>query len=392
VSKLDYPLFHLTFEVFTMLGAFLIYTVSNLSLKLHSNNFISIIGPGMFVVSLITFLHGVTYKGMNLLTSVGGTNLPTQLWLVINYVLAVSLLVALLMHNRKINIYVLTAIYLTVGGFLTILCFAGLFPTAYIEGKGLTPFKVASEYFFIATYVFDLVYIYRTKRFLNRNFNNNLMISISLLVLSGLFFTVYSDVYGITNFIGHYLRLISFFVLYMAIVVESIQRPFNTIFKELSDLSVTDGLTNLFNSRYLVDSLKKYIGANFNRKEFYLLMFDIDGFKAINDQYGHTIGDQVLVEIGEIMKMNTRPGDIVARQGGDEFSVLFYDITHENARNLSDRLHRAILETPLTDRMIHVTISGGLKKHEDENVYELMRATDQLLYHAKELGKNQICT
>jgi diguanylate cyclase (GGDEF)-like protein len=126
-----------------------------------------------------------------------------------------------------------------------------------------------------------------------------------------------------------------------------------------------------------------------------LALFDLDGFKQANDQYGHLIGDRILQRVAEILQAHSRKSDCVARLGGDEFAVLWTNCSAIEAQPLVEAIRREIAQvhvegTPLTARP--VTSSIGMAevdpKLSAEGNYEL---TDRFLYESKRLGKNQVC-
>lgn len=176
--------------------------------------------------------------------------------------------------------------------------------------------------------------------------------------------------------------------------------------ESLHRIASTDHLTGVYNRRYfcqLTDQI--LLRATQRRFRVTLLLYDMDNFKRYNDTYGHQAGDEILRETARLMRHTTRRQDIVARIGGDEFAVLFWDAEkprQPNSRHpespyvLADRFRRAVLqhEFPLLgpEATGSLTISGGLARFpvDGTTCEELLRRADQALHEAKTLGKNVI--
>ncbi|MHB1485076.1 MAG: sensor domain-containing diguanylate cyclase [Saccharofermentanales bacterium] len=388
-SFYNYLLFHITVELFTVIIGSLIFSISSISKKYNQSSFLVILGPGIFAVSLLTFLHALTYKGMNIIPGYDA-NLPTQLWLLINYILAAAILTAFLREHKKTDYNLLVVIYLVIGSAAAILCFYRIFPTSYIEGTGLTLFKKISEYLIILVFAFNIFYLYKTKRRYSRKVFNTLMVVLVLFIAAEMMFTLYTGVSGFYNFAGHYIRLIAFFMIYKSIVIEGIQKPYKTIFAELHELSSRDSLTHLYNNRIFYKGLEEHIELSISHNiNLFLAMIDIDDFKHINDTYGHLVGDAVLVEIAKIIKKNIRNVDIASRQGGDEFSLVLFDLQQDNVENIIQNLRETFASTELTEEKITVRLSGGVVMHHGGDALELIRRADKLLYKAKKDGGNK---
>jgi diguanylate cyclase (GGDEF)-like protein/PAS domain S-box-containing protein len=187
----------------------------------------------------------------------------------------------------------------------------------------------------------------------------------------------------------HANRLMAF-VSQAAIAMENAQ-----LYEQTKRLSVTDPLTELFNMRYFQDFAK----LEFERVRRYsrtlsIAMVDIDHFKIINDTHGHSIGDQVLCEISARIKSSVRAVDVVARYGGDEFIILMPETALNEARQVAERVWRAVAESTIENAggPISVTLSIGTAemKKETAGLDELIKCADQALYKAKSSGKNRV--
>jgi len=161
-------------------------------------------------------------------------------------------------------------------------------------------------------------------------------------------------------------------------------------------LSVTDDLTRLYNSRYLNQVLRRETKrASRSGRPLSLLFMDLDGFKQVNDTYGHLCGSQALVEAAALIRGCARETDVVARFGGDEFSLILPDTGREGAVSVAERIlervdeHTFLAEDGLAVRL---TASIGVATLPDVagSAEELIRAADMAMYRVKESGKNGI--
>ncbi len=174
----------------------------------------------------------------------------------------------------------------------------------------------------------------------------------------------------------------------------------------LRDLSMKDELTGVYNRRYFNRFLQRILDAAAeNRQQVTLLVFDIDDFKHYNDAYGHPAGDEILREVAKLIQGSVREHDVVARIGGDEFAVIFWDAGQprkphsrhpDDVRNAAARFQKAVLEhrfPKLMDEAAgNLTISGGLAGFpwDGRTPDELLAFADTMAIRSKRQGKNAI--
>lgn len=159
---------------------------------------------------------------------------------------------------------------------------------------------------------------------------------------------------------------------------------------DLESLSITDTLTNLFNRRFYDRELNKQMALfSHTQKPFCLVLLDIDKFKLINDNFGHDVGDLVLIQFAKILRANLRTIDTLARIGGEEFAIILPNTDLATAVEVANQYRILIATSEFACGKI--TTSGGVVQIQpNEHKTELFARTDKALYQAKQNGRNQI--
>lgn len=202
---------------------------------------------------------------------------------------------------------------------------------------------------------------------------------------------VYSDVIGVINvtnkksgeaFTDEDVRMLRAVADQAAVAVNKAQ---------LWDMAVTDSLTGLYVRRYFMVRLQEEIHrAERYKKIFSLIMVDLDGFKAINDTYGHDAGDRALQSIAKFLQNDIRDVDTVARYGGEEFLMLIPDADKEAAFCMAERLREKLADMRV-DGLPQITISLGIASYPDDgtDIQDLIKKSDAAMYAAKQAGRNK---
>ena len=232
VARYDYVLFHTTIEILRVVVLGGIFILAWHSRGWSENTFLRVIGISSLAVAGLELLHALSYRGLALFPGYDA-NLPTQLWIAFRYLESVSFLFAVLAIRMPISSRRLAAGYGAVGLALVGLIFSGRFPDCFIEGQGLTPFKVASEFVILGLFSAAATAIYRWRQEFDPDVLRLLLLSLVVGGVSGLAFTRYVSVFGPANEIGHYLLAISTWFLYRAVLVTGLIRPFDLLFREL---------------------------------------------------------------------------------------------------------------------------------------------------------------
>jgi diguanylate cyclase (GGDEF)-like protein len=165
----------------------------------------------------------------------------------------------------------------------------------------------------------------------------------------------------------------------------------------LEELSYTDELTKAHNRRYFFEKLnQEFSRAKRYNQVFSIIMLDIDDFKLVNDEFGHPVGDELLIMLAKVCRDTSREVDEFARIGGDEFAYLLPGLEQQGAEAFADRLRSSLSKYKLTyrDSQIHVTVSLGIISWtpEHENINDMLIQLDAALQQAKVTGKNKVAT
>jgi len=229
----SYLLFHTFAEFFSIIIAGVIFVITWNSRDKIDNGFLIFIGIAFFFIGSIDLLHTLAYKGMNIFIGYNA-NLPTQLWIAARYLEAVTFLIAPFLFVRRVNVGITFWGFLLVIASLVTLIFSGYFPACYIEGSGLTTFKIVSEYVICLILLGAMVLLSQKKAYFSRDVLLLLYGALIATICSELAFTSYVSVYGPANCLGHILKIVAFALIYQAIVVTGLRRPFETLFRNLS--------------------------------------------------------------------------------------------------------------------------------------------------------------
>lgn len=324
LSRVNFLFSHIILEGWTIMVGFLIYILSVRTYRYSKDNCLFFLGHAYFAVAFIDIFHTLAYEGMNIFPH-SGSDLATQLWISARYIEAGALLIVPFFYSRKIGRLGLTLIF----GTITLVILGAIFkweifPSCYDASSGLTAFKIVSEYMISTMLLIGFLIIIKKKDILgSSSVMNALLLAILFTIASELSFTLYRDVYGFMNVLGHIFKLLSFYVIYEGVIMSGLEEPFSHIFTKLKKASMKDPLTGLYNRMGLME-LSERMMARVAREGSSIgcVVIDLDNFKSINDRFGHSIGDHVIQQTGLILLKTCRKSDIIARTGGDEFLIL----------------------------------------------------------------------
>lgn len=255
-SLYSYLLFHTLVELFSIVVATAIFVIVWNARRLLDNDYILFLGISFLFVALLDSLHTLTYKGMGVFPDLG-TNVPTQLWIASRYLQGLAFVVAPAFLVKR-----LPARRTVAGGVLIVTVIVvsiivwPIFPDAYIEGQGLTSFKIASEYVISGMLLLGGFLLWQRRQVLDPAVWRWLGVAILFNVGAELAFTFYVGVYDLSNLIGHFFKVLSFYCIYKAVVETGLVRPYSLLFRELKRSEV-----GLREERDLISAILEVAGA-----------------------------------------------------------------------------------------------------------------------------------
>lgn len=420
IGRNNYLLFHTGVELFTIITAYSIFIITLNTYQLSKNDYLMFIGICYGFVCGFDLLHTLSYKGMGIFPGIGA-NMATQLWVVSRFMESISLLIAPIFFYKKLrpNIayFTFTIISLLL---LAYICLWKSFPVCYIEGAGLTSFKILSEYVICFILICALIILVLNKKHIHTTLLRLISASFCVTIAAELFFTFYIDVIGVLNMLGHLLRLISCYLIYIAIIEIGLKEPQKNLFynlaktneqllieiKErkkieevLNKLALLDGLTGIANRRYFNQFLEEEWKNSLNTGlQLALILCDIDYFKFYNDTYGHLSGDEAIKKVANLLKNSISQNDaLVSRFGGEEFAVVLPGTDLNEAETIAWELRGKVESHHILHERSQVspylTVSMGVtaaKFGELPSTNDLISLADRALYKAKNEGRNRV--
>lgn len=407
----NYLLFHTCAELYSIVICFCLFVISWNARKLITEKYLVFLGIAYLFIGIIDLAHALSYKGLNIFVGYSA-NVSTQLWIAGRYLESISIISSFYFIKRKLKVNIVFLIFFTVTFVVILLVFTGNFPDCFLPGHGLTDFKKGSEYFISFLLIISIIALFGYRSSFEKTIFILLCASYGLTIISELAFTLYSDVYGIFNFIGHIFKIYSYYLIYRAIVRKGIQEPYRSYYYnlkqkekrlsnevvELKELTDKDPLIpETYNARHIINKLKLEIKrAKRYGNSLAMAFIDIDDFKKINDSYGHFFGDVVLRNVAEIFMNDLREEDIFGRYGGDEFIAIFPQTNSAKAEitllRIQNQLHNFKLDLPDNGK-VQVSVSIGiaeLDSDSEDGFKQLFNYADEALYFVKSNKKGSL--
>jgi len=233
IGRANYLLFHALVESFSLIVAAGIFIIAWNTRDISSNRYLLVLGLTHVFVAIVGLLHAFSYKGMGVFPG-AGANLPTQLWIISRGLEAAAFLAASVSLRRGIPLRrVLVAFGVATALALASIWVVPVFPAMFVEGVGLTTRKIVAEYVIMAQFALAGILLWRDRETFEPHVSGMLLGAIGLTIAAELAFTLYVDVYGVLNLLGHYFVLLSFVLIYRALIHTVLREPYGFLFREL---------------------------------------------------------------------------------------------------------------------------------------------------------------
>jgi len=232
-TQYSYLLFHSIAELFSIVIAAGIFILLWNSRRFVDNSYLLFIGIAYLFVGVLDTIHTLAYTGMGVFPEYG-TDLATELWISARYVESFSLLLAPILLGRKLKAeYVILGYFLVSTLLLLSIFYWDIFPNCFIEGVGLTTFKKISEYFICLILLASAYLVIRRRSDFDSGVLKLVLASIIVTIASEMSFTFYVHAYAFPNLVGHLLKIISFYLIYKAIIEKGLREPYDLMFRDL---------------------------------------------------------------------------------------------------------------------------------------------------------------
>lgn len=401
---------HTLTEFGAILVALLVFSVAWFTRGAAQPGSVVLVGCGFLAVGLLDLGHTLSYKGMPVFVTPADPEKAIHFWLAARYAADFTLLAAALRDwpalrsGSRQRLLLLAVVSATGAIFWVNLAQPHWWPRTFVEGQGLTPFKVVAEYGLIVLSGVAAWGFCRTRLTRGGAFSHaDLCTACLITILSELCFTLYANVNGVFSLLGHVYKILAYIYIFRAVFVTAVREPYERLRIEVQErreaerraefLAYHDVLTGLPNRALARDRLAQAIAdARRNHGIVALVFVDLDNFKTINDSLGHAQGDALLQGVARTLVDNVRGSDTVCRQGGDEFLLILKGLPDIDAVGpIVSKLLEAVCQPFDVDGVALTTsASAGVAiwPSDGQDFDALLQCADTAMYRAKEEGRN----
>ncbi|MBI9088085.1 MAG: PAS domain S-box protein [Desulfobacterium sp.] len=317
INQYNYLIYHTISELFTVVIAWSFFIIVWNTKNIIKSDVIVFLGVAYLFIGGIDILHAFSYKGMNLIVGAdAGANPATQLWIYARYMESITLAIVPFLLLKKINVSSSVVIYGTL--FFFAICSIlvwDIFPDCYITGSGLTSFKRYSEYTIIGLLAISLYALSHRVNLIGKKIYVVIAPAIVLKIFSELSFTFYVDIYGLLNFVGHALKIFSFYLMYVALIRFGLSEPYRVLFKGLTESEKR--YRQMFNTNTSVKLIiSPHTGAI------------VEVNQAACDFYGYTKAELLSLNINEINILSPDEIQCEMEQAKKE-KKLYFNFSHQ---------------------------------------------------------------
>ncbi|VXC97892.1 bifunctional diguanylate cyclase/phosphodiesterase [Pseudomonas sp. 9Ag] len=410
-SQVWFPLsLHITVETFSIVVAGLVFAVA-----WHSQQPVSLSNPllacAFLAIALLDLAHMLSYRGMPVWVTPASAEKAIAFWLVSRVLLAFTLLaVACRLCHRSIALPRVLLLSSSLG-LVVLVVYLQLFqpqlwPRTFIDGEGLTRFKVQMEWLIISLFALAAWVFWRAREVADRDYFDGMLAATLVSILAELCFTAYSSVNSFYSLLGHLYKIVSYGFIYQVVFVSSVRAPYERLAVEMNEriaaqqradyMAHFDSLTGLPNLSQLEERTRQAMASALKLKGAVAVLYvDLDHFKMVNDSFGRTFGDQLLCTTSVRLQQALPDSAMLARAGGDEFVVLLADLeTAEGASAVIQRVLDELADPFMIERQqIVVSISIGVAVGPSDGMDFpcLLRNAEMAMYKAKEAGRRTWC-
>ncbi|RLA03182.1 MAG: hypothetical protein DRQ47_05605, partial [Gammaproteobacteria bacterium] len=228
MASYNFLAFHLLAEFIPISIAYIIFAFAWFTYDFSKNTFLMILASGYFWIGNLDLIHALSYKGMDLFIFDQG-NTSIQFWIMTRYAEALLLLVTPFLIDYKISKVPVFTIFGIIAISIILFTLSGMMPVAFVDGVGLTSFKIYSEYIIDAILFLAILNLLHHGNSISKEEKTLISWSIVLTMCAELAFTYYVSVYGISNLVGHIFKLFSFWMIFLAVVYSNLRTPFLNI-------------------------------------------------------------------------------------------------------------------------------------------------------------------
>ncbi len=410
-SQVWFPLsLHITVETFSIVVAGLVFAVA-----WHSQQPVPLSNPllacAFLAIALLDLAHMLSYRGMPVWVTPASAEKAIAFWLVSRVLLAFTLLaVACRLCHRSIALPRVLLLSSSLG-LVVLVVYLQLFqpqlwPRTFIDGEGLTRFKVQTEWLIISLFALAAWVFWHGREAAGRDYFDGMLAATLVSILAELCFTAYTSVNSFYSLLGHLYKIVSYGFIYQVVFVSSVRAPYARLAVEMNEriaaqqradyMAHFDSLTGLPNLSQLEERTRQAMASAVKLKGAVAVLYvDLDHFKMVNDSFGRTFGDQLLCTTSVRLQQALPDSAMLARAGGDEFVVLLADL--ESAEGASVVIQRVLDELAdpfmIERQQIVVSISIGVAVGPSDGMDFpcLLRNAEMAMYKAKEAGRRTWC-